>query len=715
MTNLLTGLYNRSAALHNAYVKGFAYLGDGASFVAEKLKKPIQATQKALGKVAGYPLGALSRAAKSSLAKTVALKNRLCGRNRPEENDLALKAFRPEIIELNQKIKESLRTLSLSSSKLFDQPLLVGEIPSRRELQLLAERLTQMRDDRTLSPGHAVNLEKALSECRKLLDYPAEIENLKRRGVTEQDFEHFHKKIANNLIYRFTKDAILENLGEALGGKIVEEGFLLPDAFNPALIASSTLKTKIGLPLGRLAGIFTSVTGVYCLLEKLLSGVSKNTRRTVLTSLLCALVLLECFDLNPVSNFTKEFVGNQLGDFGFYSVSLLFNYAGMLAYGTQESLPDYVRKMTPSMMVYNGSAWMMTRMGTPGIIALPVAFYLSHVAYNSDVYEGFLKGRVLRQTLNTDLVRTSIYSKELVGGRALLTNYLLSALAHSSTDRALAHLIPINLPPMVSRNQLEQHARPFYASLTNGRNLDDATHLIEMILGQAAEGANILSPERREEIDLFLVSKRNELPYCEVSFLVREISDLLARLEDPEVAEIASAFLLKTLQRVRQTNSGNVHQQNADEWRTLRNRLTEALCDQEGVDLSAVTKLIVDQAEPHLESWMRTVMNHVEDLMDRVIKKLYPLAPSVSKEEEYCSLLLLNILAKVLIARVAYSFQRAEDHLTERLKPLSEEETSTFFKRASHLLFNQRHPVEQDGQYKAAYREGIHALVQHQF
>ncbi len=665
MSQILNGLVKTANCLHGAYIQGFEGLEAGASRLSNYIKRPLEASKRALGNLVSYPVAFVARTAKQGIVKAVAVKNRILKRNQPEQTDQFLKSFRPELRALNAKIKESLGSLSQSCTKIFNKPVLIGEIPSLQGIASLKQQLQALWENEATPLTKALEAQKALRECEKILHLPQELRALKQRGISEEDIAHFQRALSQNLLYCLAKDATLENLGEAIGGKLVEEGFLLPDAYNPASIAATAVKTRVGVPIGRLAGLFTSATAAYFLVGKLLKGVSKNTRRAVQGSLILSLILLEYYNLNPVSNSFKEFIGNQMGDFSFYTVGLVSNYVGMRVFGSGENLPDYARKMMPSTLVGNSTGWVLQQAGMNSCATFAISFYLSHVAYNFDLYQTILRGRSIRQLTDMEAGRSLVYSQEVAGARRALTQYVLSTVSETVIDR----MAELNFNPTFGTSVLA-----YYLSSAFMEQMPQVTFTPTLELEEA------------------LVEFRKKIPYCPVSLLVKAVDSILTRFNAPDVAKIASAFLVKTKESVKNTNLQALNQGNGSiEWKSLEKQLIRALQEVDAVS-EEMLAMFMEQIESQFGDAVRSFAIQIENILDKQLGMLFPIIPNLDKQEEWCSIILMETLAKACILRVLLLPVKQDMNFTSALAPLGKSDLLKFASKLVHLVLDQRHP-----------------------
>ena len=62
---------------------------------------------------------------------------------------------------------------------------------------------------------------------------------------------------------------------------------------------------------------------------------------------------------NPLSNYLQEQLGSLGKEIAVYSTTLLASYIGMAIGSTEETIGDYVRKMTPSTLMTKFTTWIV--------------------------------------------------------------------------------------------------------------------------------------------------------------------------------------------------------------------------------------------------------------------------------------------------------------------------------------------------------------------
>ena len=305
-------------------------------------------------------------------------------------------------------------------------------IPNYEQTKELLEKLYQFKENAVLftPPKKLKAANQAISSCFKLNKIHQQIEKLQAEDISTEDFQAYTKSMSRNVLLTTSIGAVVENIGEMGGGYIIDEKIaLIPKMYNPAVALGTKVRSFIGEPIGKAMGISIGLTGIYYLLEKLPLMQFSDRRKTIQIAAILLYLGAEYFQLNPLTNFLQNCCGEIGYDFAFYSVALLFNYIGMYMAGTGESLGSYVRNMTPSMLVYNGVNTVFSAMGLHGISSGVIAFYLSHVAYNFEIYQKLYSGTLVSTCCDPDSIGDGIGEGGVRSMRQALTSMLMQNLS----------------------------------------------------------------------------------------------------------------------------------------------------------------------------------------------------------------------------------------------------------------------------------------------
>lgn len=710
MTVYLDRGISRFATLHDTYVQGFAYIERVSSKLASYFKEPVQRGGAKLKQVALTPLNFCAKAAKKGISKTIQLRNRLFGY---KENDCFLKSCNPLIKDLQQKIKMSLYSISLSCSLVFDHPFLIAQITSQRDLALLVDKLNNFINT-SASPSNLLSkkLEKArksISEIHNIQVYLTDLEQLYAEELSDKDFVNFQKVLESNQLLQFSIGATLENVGEFLGGKVVEENALLPSSINPTVLTSSFIHQYIGLPVGRLFGFMSSAFGVCYLIENVPFHISQRAKRITQVATLFLLLYAEYYEVNPLSNNLGEICANIFGDLGFYSVGLLFNYLGMWLFGTNERLPDYVAKMTPSMIVYDSGFLLLEKTGLPYLTNFFISFYFSHVAYNFQVYKSAFQGTILKEAIDKEKCEEIVIQKSAVIAREALTAICLDAIyTHLSqhlniktvkfcstytqslvTQKVFSQVIE-RFPPLICAHILPVNALATKFSDKKAMMID---HLLRPLKERCLQ---VVDEEMREYVDPTLTQIEKNLleltrgnPQRLTAFFLRSFNDFFTFLNTPEIKLLIQVY-------------------NREIRRTLQRSKIEEIDIQPYVDTpdatlpllhAALQDLHVQQLTPNLsklllESIKSLEIENLENLewnlensLNEEFSPFFPLILPSSTEDEFSSVMVLNILKKVFLIRTFCMLSFASHEFAEKLAPIRDEDVKMTAVNFANFIF----------------------------
>ncbi len=365
--------------------------------------------------------------------RTIRCTNWAFGRTQDETK---MRNFHPKIKLLISNAKDKIFNLSKTCSIVFDRTLIFSAIPTHRETQAILEKLYCFKENTSiLTPSKKLKAaNEAVAFCFRLDGINQEIERIKEQAISTRDVQTDTRSIKRNVLFTTTVAATVENIGEMVGEFIVnEEKAVIPKFCNPAVILGTKVCESIGRPIGKFVGTSLGLTGIYYLLEKLPLMQFEDRRKTIQAAAILLYLGSEYFQLNPLTNFIQDSCGQIGYNFAFYSIALLFNYIGMYMAGTGESLESYVRNMTPSTLVYEGANALFSKMGLEGITSGIVSYYLSHVAYNFEMYQSLYNGTLVDELLDSQTIGNVVGKLEVKSMRQALTAVMMQGLSINET------------------------------------------------------------------------------------------------------------------------------------------------------------------------------------------------------------------------------------------------------------------------------------------
>lgn len=400
--------------VHEGYVQTVSLFGRLGGGLWDLIKVPIQAGVNLATRVIGAGL-------EYGADKVCRAYNHVNGHRRGPLSKRRLESVREQLKVVNLNLGK----LSKLCSTVFDRSLIFSGTPTQRQLASLKTKLeAKGAEFGLLTDSALVNAQdEAVKICDELIPIMADLEAKFEEELTVEDIKALGSSLYGNIFVQAAVDGTVENVGEALGGMLVEEGSMFVcDSLNPAVGAGRLLQRHVGQPVGKLMGTGLSFAATKALLDRISLGQHEDKRKLITLLSLVGVGALTYFGLNPVVLLMDSLVGGQLYNLGFYSMTLLFSYVGMQAVGTEETLPDYVRKMTPATLAYMGSEVFFDAVGYGGFETLILATFVSHVAFNHEMYSSLFRGTVLKDnidvkdlTINASRAQTKLIRDLFVG------------------------------------------------------------------------------------------------------------------------------------------------------------------------------------------------------------------------------------------------------------------------------------------------------------
>ena len=693
-------LVNAASLTHDIYVGTYEVLAEASSFLWDRLPAPFPNLQVTARRSIHNGVTTVCTGVCSGFSQIIQRTNSALGYPR---NQTVLRDFRGEMKELSSRAKQETYALSAACSYAFDRTILLTSTPTVEEVQQITDKLYQFIETPPAGTSNAQLAEArvGVATCFRLIEVHQEIIELRDQDISPDDFRAFQESISRNQLLGVTIDATVENIGEMLGGQVIDEsGGILPTDWNPAVALGRRVCDHIARPLGRTAGGVLSLTGIYYLLENLPLMSFENHRKKIQAAAILLTLAAEYYQMNPVSNFVQEQAGEHGYDFAFYSVALLFNYLGMYMAGTNESLGSYVRNMTPSMIVYKAVYAALEFSHIGDFTNLMISFYLSHVAYNFDIYSKFSQG-LLGRDYDMGAVGEGLNGQEMEAvrsARTQLTAMLMQNLAnriqaveqpiqaHQETIQAISHNV-------FSEGQEETIAAwlgTFRHSLTEGR---------EFLAGEGEHFAVLNEALQNGEEAIFRL--REEYLLDEKGLVIREFNEFCRILDTDLVRGLIDRYKRQLVTVMEQTEIQNIDAPigRSRELEEIRTRIIEELLS-DYYDGERRRDLI-EGIKPFLDSYLTIehakLGSQVEDRANSYMASLYPLIPSPSREEELCSVHMMDMLIKSFAIFSMLRIGSGRVDLVESGAPLERRNYLELLSNISNLTFHTRYPTHLSG------------------
>ena len=557
-----------SSYLHEKYADGYRGLASGCKNVGTLFSKMGACTARPVKRMRNFVHGGVSlvgSAASCSFAKLCHLKNKIL-KGSPQKQDTTIKSTHPEVREIRKRLRKRLIRLSKECTKAYCSPVLIPSMPAKVQIDLLINKLNlviQAEGLQLSSTGYAA--QKAIKECEEILKDLNSLEGLMNRPVTGQDIERWYHSLRNSPALSFFVAATLENMGEFMGEAVGTE--YIPAAYNPAYLLMDLASTYVGQPVGHVVGLAASLAATHYAFKKMPLFSLEHRRAFLQWGAVGTLLLLHQLGLNPISEGGKQFLGSVAGNLTFYSTLLLFKYAGMAICGTQEPLDEYVKKMTPSMLSYYASSYLLESMSPfPRFVNEVLSFYTSHVFYNLDAYASLVNGTCLDDVIEKPQNMERLIALNLINGmERLAADGLIQKVGEVVVESALLDGIPSLSSTSLSDKNKERFAllRPIQEIVMQNTLLKQ---LLIPSLGSISLGAEGDTAAARlatlfnsiplhaiggDRMETGLVSMKERIPYSELSLLVRQANAFFTFMQSPGTQQLLQRFLSEMTQAMR--------------------------------------------------------------------------------------------------------------------------------------------------------------------
>lgn len=728
-------IVNCAFLAHDLYVNTYECIGSMASGVLARIPNPFPLVRPALNRLTNRPIEMLYNAIVAGVSRTIQLSNVILRRPR---NETMMRALRPEIKGFLEEAKSEITKLSKECSVVFDRTIIFSKIPSEEETQEILDKLLQFKENANYLTDlrKEAAADRAILACMRLHNIHEQLEPMRGEEISSRDIEAFQESLGRNVLLTMTVGATVENIGEMVGGAIVDEGSpFISEEWNPAIQLGKIVAEHIGRRAGRLMGVSLGLSGIYYLLSQLPLMRYENQRTMIQVGAMLSMVIIECMHRNPLTNYLEEQMEDLSYDFAFYSVALLFNYIGMCMAGTEEPLGSYVRNMTPSMFVYNGLNFAFEKIGFEGVVAGILSFYLSHVAYNFDLYQGLYKGTLLDQSFELDEIGATANQRQIQSMRRSMTSILLKELSQRMHHINRAQLNAAIDPTINVAREMFPIADPLIVEAKNQGMDQAAQRFMQAVMEGIPRDHEFHEWNQGEDLEQELGRLKNRLPCSEIAFLFREGIHFFEFLKDPDMKTLLEEHKKEYLNVIAQSKSEDLDGGQGPylPFEESRKRIFKALLEvfyahraEEIVEsfrpIWDGEKIPIDKALPkevmdflvnemhippegivHLHRiWdpkvpfeidKAVLRRYIEPRINEQLEKLYPLIPTTSPEDEACSVYMMEMLTRALII---YSKLRV---FTGKTNPafvmkLQKEDYLNFLKLVTDFIFEIRFPSQ---------------------
>lgn len=575
-----------------------------------------------------------------------------------------------------------LPSLSALCTQIFETDVLFASLPNRGTIAALEIELNALLA-RNPPPERRDQINEALSQLRQTSEDLNEIERIQGGEITSEDIVRFNSALQENLFFSATLGATLENIGEAAGGIALE---MLPTELNPAVFVSTVLSNAA-------TGAVLSHAALSKLLPMIPAHIREKIERLPVRVATTALLTLAYY----------YFLGPYVGDFGYYSVGLIFNYLGMCAFGTQETLPDYARKMTPSMIVYNGAFLALNFYGAPFAINIPISFYLSHVAYNAEVYKDMIRGRLIsfpERTFTEGLSRLEVGVARERFVKAYLNKLLISQAGASLPSELSFPLQALTTAPGFRERLLAATLQiPTFPLQALTRTPDLQGRLTTALFANQHLFSPLFSSldEQLEKLDTALTTLKTRIGSPEFVLLARELNEFFRLMQTPQWERNLAAYKAELMRSVQR--SSRVEELDPPtgppappQLTAMRQRMLREVFAGSGIPEGLLDRMTDPLAV--VDEKLHTDLKPIADSLEETVKSsLYPLF-ATSDEASACATETLNLLMSLFIARCTTKTATLNvDHLLT-MRGLTDDEKSLFMRNISTLMLKMRLPSE---------------------
>lgn len=664
---------------HNGYVATYKCL----ELIGEQVDKCTHRPVQKLRRYVHYPI---AQACSTAVHKVCQWKNAIFGRGKSKQNMLVKSARGPSVKKLSNDLRFSLMRLSSLCSKIFKRPVFIAQFKNKEQIDILIHKLNQVIKvhQKDLISNVTAKAHEALEHCFHILQLIQDLEEERGRPLTGEDFDELYASLKGNIIYSYSEASLLENVGEFLGGKVASDW----DGYNPAYMAMRAAQVYIGEPVGHVLGLTGSCLAAHFVLKKIPLFSLEHGRTLLLWGTVATFVFLDHFDLNPASQYCQKIFGQYVGDLGFYSVGLLFNYVGMTLFGTEERLSDYVEKMTPAMISYYVGKALLEHCGVPSTINEPLSYFISHIAYNFDSYKSFAQGTILEDRLKTDPYQDTVSQLQIRSITQEVT---------SSARQRLTKMVLRSLYKYIHYPQHMQETQKFF---------------FQSVAKKVSKAISL--PSKFDELralsedEAFLL--RKHIPYSELSLLSREFNDFFAFLQQPLSQRILKEIHSQITRSIKNPRIAALPlnpQNQSNPLEVMVDTLSRAMVRQLGHDFLPEECSAILKGDP-----LNEFSFNLEQSIDGALPK--GLLPSLSEEERLQSTYFIGILSSLFTVWTMLIFIETNHNPLERMKSLSKNELKEFYKNIGRFVLQMRHPFELRSLPRWVHRKVAQILLNYQ-
>jgi hypothetical protein len=646
---------------HDTYVKGFEYIGSASSWAWSNLRKATSYITSPLKKLVSFPIKTVFSVIRKPINATTHVGNRFFGQRATAPS--YLQTFSPEYDSLSLDKKKHCLALSEACSKFLNSPVLIANIKKKENLIRFRGYLLQLKE--VENAGLSIEeIDRALGETDVLLDILDKEELMGSKEITNEDIKNFLRSVNENLIINFSIASTLENIGENLGGSVLDKISYLPNAINPTLLLSS-VGSMLGSSIGRIIGCTGTVASSLFLINRLFPKNNRAKKLACQAGVIGLIALLEAYNINPISNACGNLSTYVIQSLSLYSFNLLFSYIGMLAFNTEESLPEYVEKMTPAMVVYEGAFTLLEASGLNFYPNLLLSFYLSHMAYNSDAYKTMFKGELLEDALSPENLHA-------------LTEYGETSLLQTTTENISKNAINSFLTLIIGQSLSS-------LSLTN---IDPETLFKQLQSIDAFKGVSEQFPfiQYLQEVQSNWLKINRPDQHYETSFVTRQFNNFFEIINSPEISDLIAQYKLALVEEIERSDldSSETYEDlshpASHQITEISNRLMQEIVRQTNAN-ETLNPLVLEQLISLINENISASLfvSPLHEISSEIRK--YVLIPKDDEKSSLCSALITEQLAKGFIFSTVMDLSSLnKESLQERIKPLNQAEINLFYK-----------------------------------
>ncbi|KAG6559332.1 hypothetical protein RHABOEDO_001092 [Candidatus Rhabdochlamydia oedothoracis] len=265
-----------------------------------------------------------------------------------------------QIAFVENQLLVKLKKLSKYCKQLNTRHIPWQEIPKLQALETLKEELVNRLDN----PSRE-KIAEAISYCDEIHTLVTLHRSISTEDLISEEIRAIEENTAIDTIF----SAVEENMGEVLGSYTPSLLNAIPESYNPLALASSSLITslkKILMIVGNSFALTVTSSNYF---------VSSNAQKTLLQ--LCSLS-----GISVIGLYYQEQIEETAKEVLKFFFEIIFAYAGMLLFKTDESFKDYFHKIIPAIAASKATEYYLDATENSTIISFALPLIVSSLVYN---------------------------------------------------------------------------------------------------------------------------------------------------------------------------------------------------------------------------------------------------------------------------------------------------------------------------------------------